>query len=297
MYVLYYSIQWVYISFASDYPDFICIFCFKCSAKENVTVTATNLVSSVSASIHLLAVYSLNSYTFTVENDLRGTTEYVHFEIDFDSSADIPLANVDGTIKFTATGPSENFSHDLHAVIPATLPQTFDHRYLTQGYYTVTVDLWNPVSTVTLTENVRIWDDLNPVQLVCKSNCPILITNTTAEVEFANASRSGFKYTIDMDVENGTFSSSGPDIYYHLYNLTSFSSEYTSPGIYRVAWNIENLEYTGVDGQLVLTVQNVITDFQVLIGFFIDRIIPMSPIYIFGAVNQLLSSKGYKLYS
>ncbi|KAL4239960.1 kinase domain-containing protein [Mactra antiquata] len=231
------------------------------SPQTNVTVTASNLVNSVSTIIELFAIYTLNGYTFVVDNTMKTTTEYATFDIDFLASTNIPLATVNGTIDFKNGSTPTSFVNDMQHTIPLTLPQTYTAIYPVQGYYNVTLLLENPVDSVLLWKYMEIWDRLDTVVLTCHTNCSILVTNTSTVVEFIGVPVSGFEYSIDMG--DGTiYQNANDSILYSPYALGNFTHIYSSPGYYYLQWNVWNYGYNN-SGSRWVTVQNIITDFQV----------------------------------
>lgn len=173
------------------------------------------------------------------------------------------MAEVNVTITLNDGSTPYNFIWDINDALPAPLPHQYDVIYDVQGNYNVTTTITNPVSSITFSKYMRIWDKLEDVKLICVSNCPVLVTNDSMQMKFFGVPRSGFEYSINTNDIHGTlFQSYNSSILYELYGLSNFVHTYTSPGYYKMEWNVSNGGFAK-DGVKWINVQNIITDFQV----------------------------------
>ncbi|XP_060554824.1 uncharacterized protein LOC132715776 [Ruditapes philippinarum] len=243
-----------------SYMDFMHTFN---SPWTNVTVSVSNAVSSEYVTIPLKVIYALNNIDFNVNNVRRTTTQIARFDLSFNSEVALgPMGPINITITLLDGNAPVNFITDTQEILPSTPLFQKDLTYDTQGNYKVTVEMVNPISSMTLHHNMMIWDKLNNIELECVLACPIAVTHTESSLEFTGVPRSGFEYSIDMNDAGGTtFQSINSSILYELYSLSYFNHTYTTPGNYNVAWSVSNGGYSKT-GNRWIVVENEITNFQ-----------------------------------
>jgi len=231
------------------------------SSIDNVTVTCFNPISWEKRTILVAPLYEVNGYNLTVDNTLRQTDEDFNFVLTFDTIINLPMKNVTIDIDFK-NGVNATYLEDFHDTIVLPMQYSDSLSYSTQGSYNVTYTLTNPISTVTLVQSVRVWDNLLSTTLSCLSTCDVVVcAETQLTFAFINTPRSGFKFSIDF--KDGTvISDVGDAIMFDVNNLTTFNHTYTQAGTYNVTWYVENGEYN-VSGQYTVIAQRRIVDFQV----------------------------------
>jgi len=233
------------------------------SSVENVTVTCFNLVSWENRTIPVAPLYDVNGYTITVDNSLRQTDEDFNFVLTFDTNTNLPMKNVNIDIDFK-NGVNATYLDDFHDTIVLPMQYSDSLSYSTQGSYNVTYTLTNPISTMTLVQSVRVWDNLLNTTLSCLSTCDIVAcAETQLTFGFINTPRSGFKFSIDF--KDGTvISDVGDALMFDVNKLTTFNHTYTQSGTFNVSWYVENGEYN-ISGEYTVIAQWRIVNLQVSI--------------------------------
>ena len=227
-----------------------------------MTVTCFNLVSWVKRIIPVAPLYDVNGYNLTVDNTLRQTNEDFNFVLTFDTNISLPMKNVTINIDFK-NGVNASYLDDFHDTMVLPVQYSDSLTYSTQGSYNVTYTLTNPISTVTLVQSVRVWDNLLNTTLSCLSTCDIVAcAETQMTFSFINTSRSGFKFSIDFN--DGTIMSDvGDAIMFDVNKLTTLNYTYTQAGTFNVTWYVVNGEYN-MSGEYTVIAQRRIVDFQVI---------------------------------
>jgi len=260
--LLYFSI-YICIKWNTDQLFLNVIFLVFFSSVENVTVICFNPISWEQRILLVAPLYEVNGYILTVDNTLHQTDENFNFVLTFDTSTNLPMKNVTIKIDFK-NGVNATYLDDFHDTMVLPMQYSDSLLYSTQGSYNVTYTLTNPISTVTLVQSVRVWDNLLNTTLSCLSTCDIVASaETQLTFGFINTPRSGFKFSIDF--KDGTvISDVGDAIMFDVNKLTTFNHTYTQSGTFNVTWYVENGEYN-VSGEYTVIAQWRIVNLQVSI--------------------------------
>ena len=243
---------------------------FSSPGTYEIAISVVNLVSSDSKAFTIHALYSLDCLSFSVDYSLANTTLAAVFSFNFPVSCNFPFGNVDFVIDFNHSTPL-SFMEGLNTSL--SLPHSIEksHLFDTQDIYKIHATAENILGLKNFSLTVEVWDTLIPLRLDIKDNIRgnVFVTNTITVLEFVDVPNAGFEYTIDfgdLNSNDSDASSSGTEILYELYNLTTFEHVYTEPNVYTVSWTAKN-GHAPYDRSETFTiiVQNEIKDFQVLL--------------------------------
>ena len=236
---------------------------FNSPGRYDITISASNLISSDSKTFVIYALYDIDCLTFGVNNTLANTTMASIFSFNLPATCNFPMGNVDFFIDYNHSS-ADSFTESLNTTLP--LPHAIDkpHLFETQGEYPIYSTAGSVFGERNFSLTVKVWDTLIPLRLEIQdhSNFNIFITNTTMTLKFLSVPNAGFEYLIDYG-DGSNHSSNGSDILYELYSLTPFEHVYTAPEVYLVEWTAENGHYSRQESFTII-VQNTIEDFQVV---------------------------------
>ncbi|WAQ96233.1 CSMD1-like protein, partial [Mya arenaria] len=206
--------------------------------KTNITVTASNLVSSASAVVEVEVLYYINNIVFETDTTLTDPTTPVDFRLLLGAAADLPMHIVSITIDYkhgTNSFEKRNLFED------ATVPDVYYFRHLfdVQGEFIVVSSMQNVLGVYNRSITVDVWNSLRNLTLEFVNGNGAYITNTTAEFKFAGVPEFGFKYSIDYG-DGSIDSYTADDIMYSFYNLSTFTHIYTKAGLYTLTWTSRN---------------------------------------------------------
>ena len=220
----------------------------------NVTVTASNAISSQTATIPVKVIYGPNNINFIATTRTPNTTQTIDLRLKIKTSAYLPMYQVNITIHFG--DDTANVTDNEYIGTNLSLPAFYDyeHLYPIQGDYFARARVQSWVGYKEYSQTIRVWDPLDNVDLEFVGGNGIYITNSTAEFEFAYPPEAGFLYTITYG-DGSTVSLTDTGMYKHPYNLTSFTHVYTSPGVYNLRWTAQNGLYSRDETKIII-VQN-----------------------------------------
>ena len=222
---------------------------------------ARNFISFDSKIIPVRVLYPVNSITITFINNLRQTMEHTSLVLTFGNETKVPMDAVNITIDFN-NGTVLIVTQDFPETMVLPVVMQYDVEYATQGFYNVTAQIQNVLTRVVNYQYIRVWDNLDAVEIKCLSNCSYLITNQSImTTEFSFVPRSGFNYTINFG-DGEIVQNTDDSLLYLPYNLSSFSHIYTNPGVYLLVWTAWNDQYFKTNN-FTVTIQNALQDFQV----------------------------------
>lgn len=206
--------------------------------KKNISVTASNQVSSAMYTVHVEVLYRINGISFDVGSTLANTTNAVEFQVSVPSSADVPMNDVNITINYNhGVGDVASKPFYTNASLPAHY--SYQHLFDMPGEYTVEANFRNIIDNQSKFLHMSVWDSLLDLDFVYYNGSGKYITNTSAYFHFTGVPPYGFKYSIDFD--DGTVVEDLSDaILYNHYNLSVFSHIYTKAGVYTVRWKAAN---------------------------------------------------------
>lgn len=214
-----------------------------CRPKHNVTVTASNLVSSQTVDVLVEVIYCINNFNFLVVNTLGNTTDTVQFDLHLLATANIPMhdININVNFKYGNNATDTKTIDDFYIV---NVIYSYTRLFDMQGEFLVEARVENVLGHEDYSIAMRIWDSLLPLQLVFINGFgKYIITNTTAQFNFTNVPNYGFEYTLDFG-DGTVLESGGTDILYNLYSVAVFTHVYANPGVYIVHWTAVNGEST-----------------------------------------------------
>ncbi|XP_052268197.1 uncharacterized protein LOC127869583 [Dreissena polymorpha] len=206
--------------------------------KMNVSVTASNLVSSVTQTIIVDVFYKPNNINFNVASIPGNTTSHSVFDVEFMSSADLPMKAVNIIIDYShGTKDFQTIYLSNTTVLP--LSYNYTHLFDMPGLYMVSACIRNRVGDYNQSINMSVWDSLIPLDFVIVNGTGKYITNLTASFEFMGVPNFGFKYKIDYGDGTNTSNTSDSIMYIH-YGLTTFRHVYRAAGVYTLRWTAYN---------------------------------------------------------
>ncbi|XP_052819342.1 uncharacterized protein LOC128245129 isoform X2 [Mya arenaria] len=206
--------------------------------KHNITVTASNRVSSESVVVVVEVLYYINSIVFETDDTLANTTTAVDFRLLLDAAADLPMHIVNITIDYKhGTNSFEQRSLFEDATVPDVY--SYSHLFNMQGDFLVVCSLQNVLGVYNRTILMTVWDSLLDLSLAFVNGSGKYITNTTAEFNFTGLPVFGFKYSINYG-DGSMDSYTADDIMYSFYNLSTFTHIYTKAGLYTLTWTAMN---------------------------------------------------------
>ena len=229
----------------------------------DVSVYISNFISSDSQTFTVYVLYNLDAVSFSVDSTLANTVVSAVFNFTLLSACQFPMGDVDFHIDFKHGSNVSFLEHLNNSVAPLPHHYTYTHLFDTQGVYLVHAKAEHVLGHEDFYITVNVWDSLDTLNLEIQGQTNnIYVTNATSVLEFTGYLYAGLQYSVDYG-DGSSEGSTGTDILYNPYALSTFEHVYTQPNVYVVSWMAWNGHYNR-SASFSVIVQNEIQDFQVL---------------------------------